>query len=246
MASASKNIAGKQSAIERILHEQGFGSRRECRALVRKGRVRVEGAPVDDPFAPFDAAGLNLSVDDVDWTCVPKVYVALHKPPGFECSRNPSHHQSVFELLPPHFAERGVQPAGRLDQDTTGLLLLSDDGPFIHRVTSPKHKVEKTYVATCVAPVHPDAVRDLLEGVMLRDAKEASRALRCRALEHDVMELVIQEGKYHQVKRMIAAAGNRCERLHRSALGALSLEGLGLGEGEWMLLDEAQRAALFP
>ena len=235
----------KDTALERILHNQGFGSRRVCRALVRNGSVAVDGQAVDDPFLTFPAEGIELTVDGEPWVARENVYLALNKPPGFECSRKPTHHETVMSLLPAHFIERGVQPAGRLDQDTTGPLLLSDDGAFIHATTSPKHDLEKTYIALTAAPTSQEEVDALLSGVLLRGQEKASTAAACRAVGSRRLEIVITEGKYHQVKRMVAAAGNRCRALHRTALGALTLDELDLPPGEWCVLDEAQREAIF-
>ncbi len=123
--------------LERLLHSQGFGSRKACRALVRQGRVTVDGQVCVDPFAEFEPTGLPFSVDGELWVYREKVYLALNKPAGYECSRSPLHHPSVLSLLPEPLTRRGVQPVGRLDQDSTGLLLLTDDGQFIHALTSP-------------------------------------------------------------------------------------------------------------
>ena len=124
--------------LDRILFSQGWGTRRECEALIRHGWVGVAGAPVDDPGAEFATEGLVYSVRGQRWPFHEKALVMLHKPAGYECSRKPRHHPDVLALLPPPLRTRGVQPVGRLDADTTGLLLLTDDGALIHRWTSPK------------------------------------------------------------------------------------------------------------
>ncbi|HEY9102938.1 pseudouridine synthase, partial [Chitinimonas sp.] len=135
----------KPLALERLLQSQGFGSRKAARGLIEAGRVAVNGQPCQKPDTAFTTEGLVLTVDGHDWPWREKLYIALHKPAGVECSRSPQHHSSVFTLLPPHFVERGVQPVGRLDADTTGLLLLTDDGPLNHALASPKRHVPKTY-----------------------------------------------------------------------------------------------------
>ena len=234
-----------QTSLERILQGQGFGSRKACRRLIHQGLVQVDAAVVTDPSALYAAEGLAIDVEGERWVTRSKVYVALHKPSAYECSRQSSHHDSVFALLPAYSAARGVQPAGRLDQDATGLLLLSDDGPFIHQVTSPKRHVEKTYVVTCESPVTDALVATLLQGVQPRAEPTPLAALRCSIVDERRLELVIAQGKYHQVKRMMAAAENRCVSLHRPALGTLTLAGLGLEEpGSWRLLSEDEAAAL--
>ena len=194
--------------------------------------------------APIETEGLSFSVHGEPWSYHEHLYIALNKPAGFECSRKPSHHPGVLSLLPEQFAWRETQPVGRLDHDTTGLLLLSDDGSFIHAHTSPKRQVPKVYVARTQAPVTPELIANLLGGVQLDDEPGPLAAQSCRQLDARALEIVLEQGKYHQVKRMLAAAGNHCEALHRSAIGGLALEALGLAEGEWCHLDAAQRALL--
>ncbi|MBI0327558.1 pseudouridine synthase [Burkholderia plantarii] len=230
--------------LETILFSQGFGSRRQCRALVDAGRVAIGGAICDDPDQPFPADGLEFDVDGTRWRYREHAYLALNKPAGYECSRDPQHHQSVFALLPPQLAERGVQCVGRLDQDTTGLLLLSDDGQFVHAYTSPKRKVPKTYLATLKHPLDDAQLAALRDGVLLHGEPKPVAALDARARGTHQLEMTVQEGKYHQVKRMIAAAGNRCEQLHRERIGGLALLPDALPAGAWRWLDDADLAAL--
>jgi 16S rRNA pseudouridine516 synthase len=152
----------------------------------------------------------------------------------------------VLTLLPEQFARRDVQPVGRLDHDTTGLLLMSDDGPFIHAQSSPRRHVPKTYEATTHDPVTPELLAKLLSGVQLHDEPAPLAASTCRAVEDRRIEIVLEQGKYHQVKRMLAAAGNHCVALRRTQIGGLKLDQLGLAEGEWCYLDDAQLALLAP
>ncbi|GAB3260105.1 pseudouridine synthase [Chitinimonas naiadis] len=240
-------INSKPLPLERLLQSQGFGSRKAARSLIESGRVLVNGQPCRQPNASFSPQDLQLDVDGESWPWREKLYLALHKPAGVECSRSPQHHTPVFALLPPHFVERGVQPVGRLDADTTGLLLLTDDGPFNHALASPRRHVPKTYVVSCKHPVVDELVATLLAGVLLHDETEPLAALACRQINAHQLEMTIDQGKYHQVKRMVAAAGNRVEALHRSAMGALVLgEGIlaGLAEGEWRELPEDLALAL--
>jgi 16S rRNA pseudouridine516 synthase len=143
----------KKISIERILHSQGFGSRKACRILVRHDAVTVNGEPCDDPFAEFPTEDLHFTVDGEPWQYREQAYLMLHKPAHYECSHKTLHHPSVYSLLPHSLVERDVQCIGRLDEDTTGLILLSDDGHFIHRLSSPKWKVPKVYEVHCKHPV---------------------------------------------------------------------------------------------
>jgi 16S rRNA pseudouridine516 synthase len=138
---------------------------------------------------------------------------------------------------------RGVQCVGRLDQDTTGLLLLSDDGAFVHAFTSPKRKVPKVYLATTRHPLDEAQLAALSEGVLLHGESNPSAALAAVRRDDHLLELSVLEGKYHQVKRMVAAAGNRVEKLHRERIGGFALPAT-LAEGTWCWLDEPELAAL--
>jgi len=223
--------------LERILHSQGFGTRKACRILVRHHEVTVNGEECDNPFAEFDTEGLRFTVRDEPWEYREKAYLMLNKPAGYECSHKPQHHPSIFGLLPAPLVERGVQAIGRLDEDTTGLLLLSDDGTFIHRMSSPKWKVPKIYEVTTKHPVDESQIAKLLEGVQLVDEPETIAALDCTQVSENVIHLTLSEGKYHQVKRMVAAISNRVEGLKRIQIGELKLPE-DLKPGEWRWLDE--------
>jgi len=221
----------------RALQSQGFGTRRECIARVRHGEVEVNGVVRDDPEAEVDPTGLLLTLDGTTWPYRDKAYLLLNKPAGYECSRQPIHNPSVCSLLPAPLLQRGVQCVGRLDQDTTGLLLFSDDGDFIHRMISPKKGVPKVYRVSCKHELTQDMLAALSSGVQLHDEPAAIAALACEQVSSHQLLLTLGEGKYHQVKRMVGAAGNRVEALHREAIGGLRLPP-GLSQGEWRWLDE--------
>ncbi|MGF7192171.1 16S rRNA pseudouridine516 synthase [Robbsia andropogonis] len=225
--------------LESILFSQGFGARRACRALVERGAIVIDGIAQSDPDGEWETAGLTLEVDGQVWPFCDKAYLMLHKPAGVECSRDPQHHASVFSLLPTPLTVRGVQCVGRLDQDTTGLLLLSDDGAFVHAMASPRRHVPKRYHATVKHPLDDVQLRTLHDGVLLHGETAPSRALDTAALSSHRLMLTIAEGKYHQVKRMVAAVGNRVEALHRAAIGTLSLpEDLPPGAWRWLTSDD--------
>jgi len=232
--------------LEKILQSQGFGSRKGCRALIAAGCVTVGGQSATDSSQSFDTAALEFAVNGETWLYREKLYLALNKPGDIECSRKPSHHPSVLTLFPEQFMERDLQPVGRLDHDTTGLLLLSDDGAFIHAQSSPKRHVPKVYRATTARPVTAALVAALKSGVQLIDEDAPLKALSCTALDEFRLEIILEQGKYHQVKRMLAAAGNHCAALERVAIGRLRLDDLALPPGGWTYLDEARLALLAP
>jgi 16S rRNA pseudouridine516 synthase len=236
--------------LQDILFSQGFGTRRVCAGLVQQGHVAIGGKIVDDANAEFDCDGLVFEVDGVSWPFHEKAYVMLNKPANTECSQRPSAYPSVYTFLPAPLRQRpgklstpGVQAIGRLDADTTGLLLLSDDGNFIHRMSSPKHHVPKVYEIGAKHPVDAKQVQRLLDGVVLDDDPKPVRAAACEITGDRSLRLTITEGKYHQVKRMIAAVGNRVESLHRSRIGGLGLPA-HLAPGKWQWLSAEELALL--
>ncbi len=229
--------------LDEILFSQGFGSRRECPGLVAARLVQVAGQLATDPAAEFEPRNLAFEVQGQPYLYQATALLLLHKPAGYECSQKPTTWPSVMLLLPAALRRRGVQPVGRLDQDSTGLLLLTDDGKLIHRLTSPKHHVPKVYEITTARPLDAEQVRQLLHGVVLDDDPLPVRAEGCQITGDFALRLTLVQGKYHQVKRMLAAVGNHCNALHRSAFGALTLAD-GPAPGQWRFVTDDERAAL--
>lgn len=225
----------KPLTLEKILFRQGFGTRRYCSDLVYADLVSVNGVLAEDPDAKIDPEGIVLTVEGVDWEHHEKAYIAFNKPANYECSHKTRHHPSVYSLLPRPLIERAVQCVGRLDHDTTGLLLLSDDGQFIHRMTTPKKNIGKVYVITTAEPVTQKQIDHLLGGVVLDDDPKPCFAKVCKQIGDHQLVMTIVEGRYHQVKRMLAAVGNHVASLHRSAIGAYTMP-TDLKEGEWCWL----------
>jgi 16S rRNA pseudouridine516 synthase len=222
-----------------------------CAGLVQQGWVQVFASGEDsipqactDPAAEFAPEGLRFRVQGRDWPYAQRAYIVLNKPAGTECSQKPSTYPSIYSLLPAPLRTRpqksavqGVQAVGRLDQDTTGMLLLTDDGKFIHRMSSPRHHVPKLYEVGVKHPLDAGQVGRLLAGVVLDDDPAPVRAAACEAVAEHHLRLTLTEGKYHQVKRMLAAVGNRVETLHRSQIGSLRLPE-DLAPGQWRWLSE--------
>ena len=221
--------------LDKLLQKHGFGTRKACRGMVRRERVAINGQTCEDPFAEIDTNGLIFTVDGVDWPYADFACLMLNKPTGYECSRKPLHHPSVLTLLPVQLRERDVQPIGRLDEDTTGLLLITDDGQLNHVLSSAKRKVPKIYLATTKHAIDQAQVDQLLAGVLLNDETELVSAAACEIVGENLLRLTLTQGKYHQVKRMVAATGNRVEALHREAVGELTLP-VDLKPGEWRWL----------
>jgi 16S rRNA pseudouridine516 synthase len=203
-----------------------------------------------DPATEFPPEGLRFRVQGRDWPYAQRAYIVLNKPAGTECSQKPSTYPSIYSLLPAPLRTRpqksavqGVQAVGRLDQDTTGMLLLTDDGQFIHRMSSPRHHVPKVYEVTVKHPLDARQTERLLAGVVLDDDPQPVRAAACEAVGPHHLRLTLTEGKYHQVKRMVAAVGNRVEALHRSRIGSVDLPA-DLAPGAWRWLTAAELVAV--
>ena len=233
-----------------LMRSQEYGGRRECLGLIYSGKVewgrpqscgKIEWTTAEDPLEVLDTENLYLRVAGEELPYLEKVYIAFHKPGNVECSHNPASHISLFDFFPGSYMVRGVQPVGRLDADTTGLLLLTDDGVFNHDVISPRRKQPKTYRVGVKHPLTPDQISALEQGVILRDDPVPTLPAIVHRLGEREADIIITEGRYHQIKRMVAAAGNRVESIHRSAIGPLELG--ALPEGEWRYLTSEEIAS---
>jgi 16S rRNA pseudouridine516 synthase len=223
--------------LDQILFSQGHGARRECEGLILAGRVSINGEVVDDPDSAWPTEGLRYTVEGQEWVYHAKALIVLNKPSGYECSLKPGAWPGVHNLLPLPLRRRGLQPVGRLDQDTTGLLLMTDDGPLVHKLTSPKHHVPKVYEATTKHPITQAQCDKLLSGVVLEDDPKPVKAEGAEIAGEYLLRLTLTEGKYHQVKRMVAAVSNRVEALHRSRIGELTLPA-DMAPGQWRWIDD--------
>ncbi|AXK40814.1 pseudouridine synthase [Crenobacter cavernae] len=227
----------------RLLHEQGFGGRKQCKQLIEAGLVEVAGVVEDDPRLEVDPAELaEIVVDGETWPLVRgHLYILLNKPAAHETSHKPTYYPSVFTLLPWQYSNLDVKAVGRLDADTTGLLLITTDGQFVHALTSPKKQVGKVYRVTVKHPIVQDLVNQLLAGVLLKDDDIVVTADAVTVIDEHTLDMTLFQGKYHQVKRMVAAASNRVEALHRISLGEIALG--DLPSGEWRHLTREELAA---
>jgi 23S rRNA pseudouridine2605 synthase len=210
--------------LNAYLARAGVASRRGADALIKAGRVRVNGEP--GALNTFVEAGDRVELDGRELAPQRLAYVLLHKPAGIvTTARDPRGRKTVVDLVR---HEARVVPVGRLDADTTGALLLTNDGPLAHRLAHPRYEVEKVYEADVEGEPDDAAVRRLREGVELDDGRTAPA--RVRRLGRSRLELALHEGRKHQVKRMLAAVGHPVRRLHRSRYAGLTLERLGPGE----------------
>jgi 16S rRNA pseudouridine516 synthase len=196
-----------------------------------------------EPEAALEPAGLWFRVGNLELPFRENLHLAFHKPADCECSHAPGHHRSVFSFFPEPFLRRGLEAVGRLDADTTGLLLLSNAGDFIHHLTSPKRHVAKTYRVDLKHPVNDAQIGRLTAGVELRSDPEPTRPAQVERLDERHCLITLTEGRYHQVKRMFAAVGNRVEAIHRIAVGPVRLDE-DLAPGAYRFLSDAEVSGL--
>jgi 16S rRNA pseudouridine516 synthase len=225
----------------------GYGSRKEVTAMFRAGRITHANGDVlyADDMLDAHARHEDVRVDGEPLDPPPGLLLMLHKPVGYTCSTKDKG-QVVYELLPPRFALRDptLATVGRLDRETSGLLLLTDDGTLLHRITSPKSSIAKLYEATLARPLRGDEA-ELFASGELRLESETTPLLpaELEVLESQRVRLTLHEGRYHQARRMFAAVGNHVETLHRAAVGRLTLG--SLPTGQWCPLGEPERAQVF-
>lgn len=216
-------------------------SRSQVHRALKNGEALLNGAPARSNAAVNAADSVTLLGEPVE--PAKHVYLALHKPQGFICATEDAEHATVLDLVTDselaYHPTEALQIVGRLDIDTTGLVLLTTDGQWNHRITSPKGQCRKTYEVTLAAPISAADITQLEQGIMLRSETKPTRP--CRIVQHSATAVSIElnEGKYHQVKRMFAAVGNRVVTLHRSAVGAIVLDA-SLDEGQLRALTAAE------
>lgn len=217
--------------LDQFLSNLGYCSRREARTWIDAGRVTIDGTPADDPGIRVRADAVRVEGEPLDHP--EGLLLLLHKPAGLVCSHDPREGPSVYDLLPPRWRARNPQitSIGRLDKDTSGLLLLTDQTALVHRLTSPKHKVPKTYLATVDHDLDPALVAPFASGTLLLEGEKAPCApAELRLIDSRTAELTLTEGKYHQVRRMFASQGWTVLALHRPRFGDLTLGELPTGQ----------------
>ena len=231
--------------LVRLLANLGYGSRRDVTWMFREGRITDAAGDVlyvDDQLPHAD-----IRVDGEPLDPAAGLVLMLHKPVGYTCStRDPG--RVVYDLLPPRFRQRSpvLSPVGRLDRDTSGLLLFTDDGALLHRIISPKANLPKVYEATLAQPLRGDEAALFASGTLMLESEQTPLAPAVlEAVSPDVARLTLTEGRYHQVRRMFAAVGNHVVSLHRDRIGALDLPA-DLAPGQLRLLDEAALALVLP
>lgn len=227
----------------KLIANLGYGSRKEVTAMFRDGRITDDDGrelEIDEVIEPQ-----RVRVDGAPLDPSPGLLLMLHKPAGYTCSTSDAG-TLVYDLFPPRFRRRSptLATVGRLDRDTTGLLLMTDDGALLHRIVSPRSQLEKVYEATLARDLRGDAGAIFASGKLMLESERAPLAPAVlEVLEPRRARVTVTEGRYHQVRRMFAAVGNHVEALHRSRIGGLTLG--DLAPGKWRPLDSADVASLF-
>lgn len=232
-----------QIRLDRLLSDMGIASRKELKEIIRGGRVSVDGSAVTLPEAKIDPEKSTVTVDGRILTYSRFHYYLMNKPAGVLTATDDRKQKTVLDLMGAEEKRMGLFPVGRLDKDTCGLLLLTDDGDFAHRVISPKSEVEKRYYARVDGTVDEEDVRAFREGIVLADGTRCLSALLERAGENACF-VTVMEGKYHQVKRMLASRGKPVTELCRLSIGALELDD-SLRPGDYRELAQSEAAKVF-
>lgn len=218
--------------LDKIIASQGKLSRSEVKKLVKEGRVTLDGLTVKSSDVKADPSSSVICIDGENISYKKHIYLMLNKPKGVISATDDKSQKTVIDLVPEEFFRQGLFPAGRLDGDTTGFVLITDDGDFAHRILSPKNHILKTYHAVLERTVTDEDILSFKEGIELKDGTLCLEAqVSMINSEPPVAEIKIHEGKYHQVKRMFAALGNKVLELRRTKMGGLSLDE-ALAEGQ--------------
>ena len=224
--------------LDKFISSQGNLSRTDVKKLIKQGAVTVDGTVAARPEMQIEPEKVQVCVDGQVLSYKEHIYIMLNKPEGVVSATEDAEHKTVIDLVPDDLKRDGLFPAGRLDGDTTGFVLITDDGDFAHRILSPKNHIQKTYIAVLADPITADNISELEEGILLRDGTRCLPAIVNEIGPREV-EIKICEGKYHQIKRMFAAGGNKVLELKRIAMGGLLLdENLSPGECREITKDE--------
>ena len=229
--------------LVKLIANLGYGSRKQVALMFREGRITDADGEV--LYADDKVPHAAIRIDDEALDPPAGMVLMLHKPTGYTCStRDPG--RVIYDLLPPRFRLRSplLSPVGRLDRETSGLLLMTDDGQLLHRITSPKTGLAKVYEATLAQDLRGDEAAVFASGTLMLESEKTPLAPAPMVVDGPRQaRLTLTEGRYHQVRRMFAAVGNHVDALHRSQVGGLALD--GLPEGEWRLLDGVDLDRLF-
>ena len=235
-----------QQRLDKILVSQGIGSRSEAQRLIRRGELTINGVVCRDPSVKVDPDTATITVQGKPIGYREHLYIMMNKPAGWLCVSHDPKRETVLDLLPPEWRRPGLFPAGRLDKDTVGFTLITDDGDFAHRMLAPRRHVVKTYHAIIDGRLKAGQVEAFAEGLRLDDETLCLSA-KLQLLEdgeNPLVEVQIAEGKYHQIKRMFGVFDHKVLWLKRTAIGGLALDE-SLAEGESRLMTEEEKGLIW-
>lgn len=236
-----KNSSEKKERIDKIISSQGVASRSEVKLLIKRGQVTLNGVVVKDSSVKAGYDDL-ITVNGQLISQAKFVYIMLNKPEGVVSATDDKRYPTVVDIIPDEYKRKNLFPAGRLDKDTTGFCLVTDDGAFAHNILSPARHITKTYIAKLASPIdYEDGKRAFADGVVLKDGTVllSARLTIIEDSEQPIYKVVIKEGKYHQIKRMFASLGSKVIELKRIAMGGLALDET-LKPGEARLITEEE------
>lgn len=208
--------------LDKFISTQTLFSRSEIRKMIFKGQVSVDGATIVKPDTKIDDEASSVCVDGHAICYKKYVYIAMNKPKGILSATNDKNCKTVVDLLPQEYSKRNIFPAGRLDKDSTGLIILTDDGEFAHNITSPKHHIEKAYIVELDTEVNDEMILGFKNGVTLVQGEVCAPAI-CEKIDKNIARVILIEGKYHQIKRMFGVFGAGVNNLHRERMGRFTL-----------------------
>ena len=229
--------------LDKFLCDCGVGTRSQVKAILKAGRVRVDERPEKDGSRKIDPGSSRVCLDGQRLGAAGTVVVMLHKPEGYVTATEDKQEKTVMELLPEQYRHLDLKPVGRLDKMTTGLLLFTNDGELLHKLISPKNRVQKIYVASHEGQASEADVLAFREGMELRDGTKCLSAV-LEPLGPGQSRITVCEGKYHQVRRMMAARGMHVQKLHRQQEGSLTLGDLPLGQTRQLTPEEIEQLTI--
>jgi len=230
--------------IDKFISEQAGVSRSDAKAMIKKGQILVNDAPVKSADQKIDPEKDRIVIGGKEIAYREFIYIMLNKPDGVICATRDGLSATVLELIPSELRRKGLFPAGRLDKDTEGFVFITDDGALAHKMLSPKNHVEKEYVVTLERPAEEQYISIFEEGMTIDGGEKCLPAKLSFTDEPNVVKLVLHEGKYHQVKRMMEAVGNRVTHLRRVRMGGIELDPT-LASGECREITDEELARLY-
>lgn len=231
----SQNLKNNGTRLDKFVSNQSLLTRSEARKAVFRGKVCVNGEPIRQPDYKIDEANDSVVLDGKELSFKKFVYIVMNKPKGILSATEDKRDKTVVDLLSDEYSKRNIFPAGRLDKDSTGLILLTDDGEFAHKITGPKHHIEKSYIVELDGKITDEVIVGFKNGVTLYDGQECLSAV-CEKISENTARVILTEGKYHQIKRMFGVFDLGVNSLFRERIGDYTIPA-DLKPGEYVEIE---------